>query len=173
MRPNDNFAEFFPELMRQWTGEEPPRHVYSVGLYSLVLAISHKTGLYGSLLSSFGPQYANAILDFSTYCLKEGSNVARHFAGSMDGRVLFSEQAYGDMFRNITQEQGERFMEKWIGCVKKGLTQGSGKPKVWIAVDGSNSDSDVKEGSDLPRYGHAKSGSSSCGTLFPAVIHFV
>ncbi len=165
MRPNDNFGKYFPELAKKWTGESPARHTYSVGLYSLVLGISHRTGLYDSLVSSYGPQYANAILDFATYCIKSRSNVAQHFEGSMDGSVLFSERAYsdswyGDMFGAMTDEQGEMLMESWMGHVREGL-EGNVKQKVYIAIDGSNSDSDVKDGSLLPRHGHAKSGSSS------------
>ena len=174
MRPNANFRDFFPRLWKEWSGEDPVRHVYSLGLYALVLGISHTTGLYGALVQAYGPQHANAIIDFAAYCIKYRSNAAQNYGASMDGSVLFSEKAYSDswygkMFGTITDEQNERFMELWMEKVKEGL--GEGGHDVWIAVDGSNSDSDVKEGSRLPRHGHAKSNTSSkvVGYLYAVV----
>lgn len=157
--PNENFRVYFPELWEKHYGEaDKLRYNLGIGLYAAVLAAGHKTGVYSCVYEALGPLYGNAIMDYAMYSIKERSNVAYLFKPCMADSVIFSKDRndddwLSDVFTNkITDEMISDFRVRWIlKCKEKGIT------KVWIAIDGSNSNHESTT-SNLGRKGKPKSG---------------
>ena len=159
MIPNTNFRDLFPDLYEKYYGESVKARPYqlNVGMYALILGIAYKSGLYDCLVDSFGPQYANAILDFAMYSNIEKSNVAMNFQQSMSENALFSDTAWSDSWwsaffaSKMTRNSRLKFLDLWINACKE-----RGEADVWLSVDGSNDDCNAKD-CDLAEHGHAKS----------------
>ena len=97
MIPTENFRRLYPVLWDQYYGKETPsQRLMRTGLYALCLGIGVKTTVYEKLQSSFGPQYANAIMDFAMYSIRERTNVAQLMSESMSEHMLFSIKRYSD-----------------------------------------------------------------------------
>lgn len=159
MIPNENFRTKFPALWQEYyKSETPPMQRMSVGLYGLILSIGWRTGLYPDLQDAFGPQYANAALDFAMYSIRERSSTAQLFESDMADHLLFSRKAYSDSWYSnffttmLTRERIDAFKAAWLKrCAAKAVKAG-----VWLCIDGSNNDCAVKD-SALVEKGHGKS----------------
>ena len=156
--PNETFRHYFPEYWEKYYGEKPEQYYYGVGLYSLTLMVGHRTNLYPILHQVFGPLYGNALVDYAMYSIKERSNAAYLFKPAMESEILFSKDRHDDDWlgpvfsEKITVKSICQFREKWARHCKEKL----GVKKVWIAVDGSNSNNQVSD-SDYSKRGKAKS----------------
>lgn len=146
MNPNSNYAARYPrEFSIAAKGKLAPV-TKRCGLYMLSLALSQRNGLYPALVECCGPETANAIMDFANYSILFKSNVAKDYPYLMADQVLYSEKLVSDTWlselfeKRLTQSQQEAFKDKWAAaCVKSGMT------KVWLCIDGSNSDCLSKE----------------------------
>ena len=159
MYPNDTFKQLYPALWREYYGDGNLNpHVLHCGMFALTLGAGWKTGIYPVLTESFGSRTANLIMDYSMYSIFQHGNAAELFAERLQGQVVFSEKPadeahLGALFREkMTEEANDRFREAWIRqCMQRGLR------KVWLSIDGSNSDCDTSA-PELAERGHAKSG---------------
>lgn len=163
MHPNETFKQMFPALWRQHYGEDEviKERQLNSGMYAACLGLSYKTGIYDLLIKSFGPLYANAIMDYAMYSNLTKSNVAMTFAERMSSEVVFSKSLpndtwLSDMFATkMSRNQRMSFCDWWLkSCVERGDTQ------AWISIDGSNDDCESKS-CDLAEKGKAKSGSDA------------
>ncbi len=157
MYANDNFRIYYPdEWNKYYEGKlETKSDFLHFGLYAAVLGILEKTGLYNALLESFGPLYANALIDFSMYSILYRSDSALSFKSLMSDEVLFSSQPYSDswyseLFHSITGDKRKKFLNLWLEeCKKENLDN------VWICIDGSNNECS-SETATLAVPGHSK-----------------
>lgn len=158
MQPNDRFRTLYPTLWKEsYPTEKFKPHTLHVGTYALTLGICDETHLYSILQDIYGPQYANAILDYAMFSIRNRSSVTQVFEDSMAEQVLFSDRPYSDswysdFFKNkIEEDQHHQFRIRWVqNAVQQGARQ------VWICIDGSNNDC-VVEKSELSEFGHPKS----------------
>lgn len=146
MHPNQSYKLMYPQLYNEHVpyDKKLPGLIKIIGPYSAFLAVGQHTGLYNTLIESFGPQNANMIMDYGAYSILTHTNVAKDFAETMQEHLLFSKKAYSDswlsdFFKNkMTEEQGKLFRDNWImHCQKQGVTA------AWICIDGSNDDCDA------------------------------
>ena len=157
MNPNSNYVARYPyEFSRAAKGKLAPV-TKRCGLYMLSLALSHRNGMYPTLVECFGPENANAIMDFANYSILFRSNVAKDYPHLMSDQLLYSDKLYSDtwlseLFENrMTASQQEDFKDKWAAsCRERGIK------KVWLCIDGSNSDCQSRE-VELAEKGKAKS----------------
>ena len=126
-------------------------------MYGLFLGASYANGLYQVLYESYGPKYANVIMDYAMYSLKERRDVTQLFPERMRKEAIFSDELYSDstlsniFTHRLTDEMHMEFREKWIDrCV------GLGYSKIWLCIDGSNNDCQM-EGGDYAEHGDNKS----------------
>ena len=157
MRVNDTFKMLYPDLWREYYGDED-LHPFNLrcGTYALTLGAGHRSGLYKILIDSFGPQHANAIMDFSMYSFLARTDVAQLYEDTMAGQALFAGRLYSDSWYSslfnsgITGDEIHKFKIEWIRrCKELGISS------VWVAIDGSNNECRVKDG-DLCEPGKAK-----------------
>ena len=141
MYPNTYFKLTYPEIFNEHTPDKSESIIphLSYGLYAAVLGVGTETGLYPILVECFGPEKANAVMDYAMYSALTQSNVTKDFLASMKNQMLFSEKPrndtwYSELFKTgISDEQALKFQEKWIAhCAEKGTTD------FWISLDGSN-----------------------------------
>lgn len=158
MVANDNFKFHFPQLWNSYYQEEQrqPAQVHA-GLYALTLGIATQCGLYEDLQHSFGPQFANAVLDFADYQIRFRTSTAMHFDEEMANqmrftRELWSDSKYSSFFtKEISEDAINKFKIQWLNrCADSGTSD------LWLCVDGSNNDCSLDD-SDLAEPGHAKS----------------
>lgn len=157
MYVNDNFRRYYPDLWNEHYGErmEAKNDFLHYGLYTAVLGILKKTKLYDVLLDSFGPNTANALIDFSMYCILYRSNSAMSYTSLMEEQALFadapySDSWYSDLFHKMEGSDRKRFLDKWLEkCKQDGLEE------VWLCVDGSNNECS-SESATLANQGHSK-----------------
>ncbi len=157
MYVNDNFRRYYPDLWNEHYGErmEAKNDFLHCGLYAAVLGILKKTKLYDVLLESLGPNTANALIDFSMYCILYRSNSAISYTSLMEDQALFSSSPYSDpwyseLFHKMDGVDRKRFLEKWLEKCK-----GDGLEEVWLCVDGSNNECS-SESATLLNPGHSK-----------------
>ena len=158
MHANDNFKFLYPELWSMHYGENhAPAPQIQAGLYALTLGICELNGLYADLQESFGPQAANAALDFAMYSIRHRSNTAQLFEQEMANQMrfnhdLWSDGRYSKLFGvQLTDAALHKFRTLWINrCAALGMTD------VWLCIDSSNNDCAVDD-SELAEFGRAKS----------------
>lgn len=142
MYPNEYFRQTYPSLWKEAYGEESSTNSFlKTGLFSLALGIDNSCGIYQKLIDVYGPETANAIMDYSMYSILSKSNVAMEFEDRMRDEELFSRKRLnrndiGKLFNEeLDKEKNISFKKEWIKkCVELG------KSDVWICVDGSNLD---------------------------------
>lgn len=107
----------------------------------LSYSIGHSKGLYPILHEVYGLLYANAIMDYAMYSIKDRSSTTQLYTDAMSRDVLFSKEAYSDnwysdMFRHhMPEDANHQFRLRWLReCQRRGVT------KVWLSIDGSNND---------------------------------
>lgn len=162
MHPNDLYKYLYPEEWKQYYGSgQLPEHELHVGMYAAVLGIGYSTNLYPVVQEVYGPLYGNAIMDYAMYSIMEQSDATHLFPERMAGQVLFSREAYSDEWysdlfrRHMPEDANAQFRALWLKeCAKRGVR------KVWLSIDGSNNDCNVKA-SSLAEPGKAKSRTDS------------
>lgn len=162
MHPNDLFKFLYPEEWKQHYGDSKlPEHELHIGMYAAALGIGYSTNLYPILHEIYGPLYGNAIMDYAMYSIMDQSDVTQLFADRMAGQVLFSRETYSDSWycelfhERMSEDANHQFRYRWLKeCSKRGCQ------KVWLSMDGSNNDCNVKT-SDLSEPGKAKSHTNS------------
>lgn len=159
---NDSFRDMYPNEWTKYYGSDDlmPDRLY-IGCYALIFGIIHKIGLYSILLKAYEPGNTNAILDYAMYSILDRSDVTQLYPDRMRDEVLFSNKVYSDSWysnffkKTLNTKVCHDFRLKWLmHCKEKGVK------KVWLSIDGSNNDCEVKE-SDLSEYGYAKSHNDS------------
>lgn len=158
MHANDNFKFLFPELWNKHYGEQhAPAPQIHAGLYALTLAIGEVNGLYGDLQESFGPQTANAMLDYAMYCIRHRGNASGLFEREMADQMrfnhdLWSDSLYSQLFdEQLTDAAVHKFRTLWADrCAALGTTD------VWLCIDASNNDC-ADEDSELAEFEQAES----------------
>ncbi len=158
MHPNANFRYLYPDLWREYYGEDEsvPCHELHVGLYSLFLASAWKTKLYPIMQKVFGPQNTNVMLDYAMYCVHARNISTQLMVDSMYSHMFFSEKLnsdswYSDFFENeLSLDVVHQFKIEWVKQYSKT------SPKAWICIDGSNNDCLVSD-SSIAEYGNDKS----------------
>ena len=146
MNPNSNYVARYPnEFSIAAKGKLAPV-TKRCGLYMLSLALSHENGMYPTLVECCGPENANAIMDFANFSILSKSNVAKDYQNIMSDQMLYSEKLYSDTWlselfeERLSESQQEDFKDKWAkACKDRGIT------KVWLCIDGSNSECFSKE----------------------------
>lgn len=157
MNPNSNYAARYPQEFRLAAKGRLAPVTKRCGLFILSLALSQQDGLYPTLVECCGPENANAVMDFANYSILSKSNVAKDYSHLMADQLLYSEKLYSDSWlsdlfeRRLTESQQEDFKDQWAAaCKERGIT------KVWLCIDGSNSDC-VSKGVEFAEKGKAKS----------------
>ena len=139
MHPNDSYRALYPVRWKQHAPDAGAgRHTaprLHAGLYALGLGAGRRTGLYPLLLKSFGPEYANDIMDFCLYSLRE-AGCAQPFQQEMAeqlrfGRVLRSDAYFAGLFNlKLSGFMLRSFQAGWLElCREKGLKA------VWLCAD--------------------------------------
>ena len=162
MYPNTLYREKYPEQYSKHCPETQRIDIphLSYGLYAAILGLAKKNGLYDAAIECFGPEKANAIMDYAMYSILTKSNVTKDFQITMKQQMLFSDKAhnenwYSSLFKDgITDGQAEIFKRKWAGICNQ-----SGMQICWLAIDGSN-DMCASESNILAEEGHPKPGNS-------------
>lgn len=158
MQPNETFRSLYPDLWKDaYPTDKAMFHELSIGMYALTLGVGTDSGIYGILQDVYGPQYGNAIMDYSMFSIMYRSCTTQIYADTMEREVVFSERVYKDSWYStlfgelLSEDQHHQMRIEWIQkCVDRGMK------KVWLGIDGSNNDCDVKN-STLPEFGHPKS----------------
>ena len=148
MHPNDNYKELFPETIREIDHLSLPTYVKRVGIYAAALSICTNNGLYDDLITCFGPQMANLIMDYASYSIITKSNAAKDFSLEMEDKMLFLDKAYSDtwidekIYDVINDNQIQAFKNAWLNHFKK-----KDLSNTWICIDGSNNncEADIDE----------------------------
>jgi len=162
MYPNSEYRFRYPNIFNEncTEGDKMPAINIIIGPYVTMLAIGHNIGVYEILINTFGPQFANTIMDYALYSIVEHSDITKDFKPTMANYLLFSEETFGDTWlsgflkNKITEYQVSNFKNAWVNkCIENGLKD------VWLCIDGSNDDCDAKE-VNLSELGHSKSGTS-------------
>ena len=158
MYPNSTFRVRYPTIFEEASGEKLPRQTKKMGFYTVILSLVEKSGLYESLIQSYGIENANMIVDFSMYSIIHHSCVAEQYSSAMEDQLLFSNSLWNSsrlsvFFNNdITEERTSLFRKIWAGkCRERGMAE------AWIAIDGSNNDC-VAQKADIAEPGKSKSG---------------
>lgn len=158
MHPNELYRFLYPsEWEQQYHEKIFPAHELHMGMYMLFLGIGHNTGLYPILLETYGPLYANAIMDYAMYSIMDRSDTTQLFPDRMAREVLFSKEAYSDSWyselfrRHMSEDANHQFRLQWLKkCQQQGIKN------VWLSIDGSNNDCSISDG-DIAEKGKAKS----------------
>ena len=103
----------------------------------------------------------DSILDYAMFSVMHRSDVTQIYEPTMRKEVLFANKLYSDSWysrffsKKISEDQHHLFRIKWVEhLVKNGLQH------VWISIDGSNNDCEVRN-SFLAKYGFPKSHNSN------------
>ena len=157
--PNDSFRLLYPD---EWEAafhkyNDPKCYELKVGMYGLALSVGYSSGLYPVLVQAYDGLYADDIMDYAMYSILQRSDVSQLYSERMRDEVLFSETVHSDsywstLFKDkLTESQHFTFRELWLKArIAKGVR------RVWICIDGSNNDCQVKD-SDLSECGEGKS----------------
>ena len=162
MYVNVNFKKLYPELWEKYYGKTTKiQYVLNIGVYLVLLAIAHSTGVYSTLIKVFGVNFANVILDMCLYVITFRDNVMNLVSDRLENNVLFSHQTYSSgwisnfLSNDISENKIEEFKALWIASKLSGK-----EVKVALGIDGSNTDCNATS-CDLAEKGKAKSKNNS------------
>ena len=157
MYPNTNFRLRYPVEYEAASGEKVLRQTKRIGLYTVILSLAERTGLYSALHESFGIKCANAIMDFAMYSMAHHSSAAENFPSAMEDSQLFSnsvwsQKDYSVLFKEqMGYDSIEVFRRKWASkCQERGIRD------AWLSIDGSNNNCQAVK-VELSEKGKAKS----------------
>ena len=160
MYPNNNYKKLFPAEYS--TVLKPSQQLslsnYSLGLYAVIRKIVHDIPLYNNLVSVFGEQDANLIIDYAMYQIIYQSNIAKHFRDKMKDKIIFSDTVRSDTYlsrffkSNINNNKIDEFLKFW----STSIIEARKLDKAYINVDGTNVDCEAK-GVSLAEEGYSKS----------------
>lgn len=158
MYPNTNFRLRYPVEYEAASGEKVLRQTKRIGLYTVILSLAERTGLYSALHESFGIECANAIMDFAMYSIAHHSSAAENFPSAMADTQLFSnsiwsQKDYSALFKErMGYDNIEVFRRKWASmCRERGIQD------TWLSIDGSNNNCQAVR-VELAEKGKSKSG---------------
>ncbi len=161
MHPNENFKYIYPGLWKEYYNQGPSTsYEIHAGLFALVLGVAHKIGLYPLLYKVFGPEHANALMDFAMFSIFNQSNSAYLFSDAMTDQLLFSRKNLDDNWYSnffsfvLDSNKIDEFRYQWLNLSSKKNVK-----KVWLCIDGSNDDCLMKN-SEYAEKGNAKSGNN-------------
>ncbi len=162
MYPNELFQQRYRDLWEKYyPSKSIKQYELSVGMYGLILGITHQLKLYDLLHDIYGESNVNYILDYVLYSCIYRDDTTQLYPERMREELLFAEKTYSDAWYSdfFHNQMGENlnhvFREKWLQyCHAAGIT------KAWLCIDGSNNDCEVKK-SPLSEQGNAKSHSHS------------
>lgn len=186
MYPNEYFKFVYRNIWaEQFGGGKVLPEVLYPNLYAMTLGVGYSLGVYPIVLSSYGDLYANALMDYGMFSIRDRSNAVYLMRESMESQVLFSRKCpsddfYSELFNDkITGEMNHNFRMRWIENRRQALieqakveakAQAKAKGikfdskdlkvppgKIWLCVDGSNINCTVAD-SETAEMGHAKSG---------------
>ncbi len=136
MVPNDKFRELYPDLWKEYYGENiPDQRLVRTGLYALSIGAGYRRGLYPVLAQSLGAMHANALMDFAQYSMQEDGR-ENPMPGAMEKNMLFSamrmsEAWYREFFANaLSPEVCRIFRTSWLGLLQKE----HGLESVWLCI---------------------------------------
>lgn len=157
MNPNTLYSVLYPDLFNRYASGKVIPLNKRIGMFTVGLASSEDNGLYKALVDSCGPDYANALMDFSLYSIQSKSNVAKDYSVVMKSQALFGDALHDDAYysnlftKKLTSEIIEKFRIEWVKqCIQHGISE------VWLCVDGSNNNCQ-SENVEYAEYGEAKS----------------
>lgn len=159
MQPNETFKNQYPELYKQHfgTGKILPE-IVSGGMYAAALGVGLRTGLYSAVQEAFGRVEGNAVMDYAMFMILSQSCTTKDFPQVMAEQIRFegalrNGSRHSHLFSDrITESKIHKFKRLWaMRCAAMGTK------KVWLCVDGSNTDSAAKD-ADLAAPGKSKSG---------------
>ena len=157
MNPNTLYSVLYPDLFNRYAAGKVIPLNKRIGMFTFGLASSEDNGLYKALVDGCGPDYANAIMDFSLYSILSKSNVAKDYSTIMKSQTLFGDALHDDVYysnlftKRINEDIIEQFRIAWVKqCVQHGISG------VWLCVDGSNNNCQ-SENVDYAEYGESKS----------------
>lgn len=157
MSPNENFRALFPAAWEAAYGtDDLIRLEVKVGTYALALGAGLKSGAYAVAQSAYGLDTGNALMDYAMFAMRRRSSATHLIEDDLADQVTFcptvrSDSWYSDTFRALTEEQHLAFRVSWLErCRELGVT------RVWISIDGSNSDCSAHK-SELSEPGKNKS----------------
>ena len=146
MHPNDFFRLKYPVMWERFYGNDDllPAELY-LGMYAMTLGIGYRSTVYTMLHDVYGPEWGNALIDYSMYSILCESCVTQQFPEVMAERILFSRKMfsdsdYSDLFQAAKKDQHHQFRTLWLKHCKD-----TGIAKVWICIDGSNIDNEAKK----------------------------
>lgn len=164
MYPNKNYSMVFTSSFEKAARVHVPTHCKRIGMYAAVLSAAENNGLYRLLIDHYGIQSANMLLDFCSYSIRENTSVAEHYPEVMADQVLFSEKAFDDSWISnffehaLSEDDTAQFKKAWaMHCRELGVKD------VWLCVDGSNNDCDVRDAE------YAEAGKNKTHTNKPVV----
>lgn len=146
MHPNVNYALKYPGSFREAAGEDVPCQEVHAGMYAATLGIVTGSGMYHDMVSTLGPENANAVLDFAMYSILARSSAAMNYSGTMENKMLFSESLWdgskwsGFFNEGLTENQALLFRKAWLLRCKA-----NGETDCWICIDGSNSEHNARK----------------------------
>ena len=146
MNPNDNYAVIYPTAFNEAANGKLAPVLKRIGVYAFSLACAQRNGVYPLLVSSCGPDYANAVMDYACYSIMNKSNTMKDYEILMKDQMLYSDKLRSDSWyskflsEQLSNDQIEEFKQKWATtCANNGTR------KVWLCIDGSNSDCTGKD----------------------------
>ena len=77
MNPNDNYAVIYPTAFNEAANGKLAPVLKRIGVYAFSLACAQRNGVYPLLVSSCGPDYANAVMDYACYFIMNKSNTMK------------------------------------------------------------------------------------------------
>ena len=140
MQPNETFRSLYPDLWKDaYPTDKAMFHELSIGMYALTLGVGTDSGIYGILQDVYGPQYGNAIMDYSMFSIMYRSCTTQIYANAMEREVVFSERVYKDSWYStlfgelLSEDQHHQMRIEWIRkCVDRGMKKqrsDKGKPR--------------------------------------------
>ena len=161
MHPNENFRFYYPGLWKKYYSEDViAQHELHFGQYAMLLGAGYRCGIYSLLHEHFGPEHANAIMDYAMYSIGLRSSSTQLLQDALYEQMRFSRRDWDDSWYSTFFSS--KLPADSIHAFKIGFLQryAALKPtKVWICIDGSNRDCQM-QGSSLAAQGQSKSGNN-------------
>ena len=158
MVPTKYFRDHYQnEYKEAYPKDGIPLHELSIGMYALTFGIVMQNGLYQILKDSYGPMFANSLLDYAMFSILYRCSTTQLFEYAMAKQVTFCDKPHSDTWystffsKKLNEDIHHQFRIQWVRrLVNNGLES------VWLSIDGSNNDCEARQ-SELAKYGFPKS----------------